>query len=59
MAQFLEYREKAERCRRLARDCTDQGTRETLLKLGDEYSAHAAALENAESRTRHPGAEDA
>jgi hypothetical protein len=58
MAQSLEYRAKAARCRRLARDCTDQDTRQTLLKLSDEYSAHAAALENAESRAQHPGADD-
>jgi hypothetical protein len=59
MAQSVEYRDKAERCRRLARDCTDQDTREALLKLGNEYSAQAAALENAESRSPHPGSDEA
>jgi hypothetical protein len=47
MAQSREYREEAERCRRLARDCTDQNARQTLLKLSEEYSARAAAPDNA------------
>ena len=59
MAQSAEYRDKAERCRRLARDCTDQDAREALLKLGDEYSAHATALANAESRARNQGSDEA
>jgi hypothetical protein len=46
MAQSLQLREQAERCRRLARDCTDEDVRDGLLRLAAEYAALAAAQEN-------------
>lgn len=46
MAQSLHFREQAGRYRRLARDCIDEDLRDGLLKLADEYTAPAAALEN-------------
>jgi len=58
MAQSLHLREQAGRCRRLARDCTDQDARDGLFKLADEYSARAAALEVAESIVRKAGPND-
>ena len=43
MAQlFLQFREQAERCRRLARDSTDPVLRDSLLGLAEEYAARAA-----------------
>jgi hypothetical protein len=54
----LDLREQAGRCRRLARDCTDQEARDGLFKLADEYSAQAAALEDAESMIRKAGPND-
>ena len=47
MAQSLQLREQAERCRRLARDSTDTNLREPLLAFAGEYAAQAAALEEA------------
>jgi hypothetical protein len=58
MAQSLQLREQAGRCRRLARDCTDQDARDGLFKLADEYSALAAALEDAESMVAKAGGND-
>ena len=49
MAQSFYLREQAERCRRLARDSTDPNLRDSLLKLADEYAAHARAQENDET----------
>jgi hypothetical protein len=46
MSRSLQLREQAERCRRLARDSTDDGPRDSLLTLAEEYIARAAALEN-------------
>ena len=46
MAQSLQLREQAERCRRLARDCTDPTLRDSLLRLAEEYAARAGAQEN-------------
>jgi hypothetical protein len=46
MAQSFHLREQAERCRRLARDCTDPTLSERLLKLAEEYAARADAQEN-------------
>jgi erythromycin esterase-like protein len=37
---------QAERCRRLARDSTDAGLSDRLLKLAEEYTARASAGEN-------------
>ena len=37
---------QAERCRRLARDSTDAGLSDSLLKLAEEYTARAGAGEN-------------
>jgi hypothetical protein len=46
MAHSLPLREQAERCRRLARDCTNDDVRDGLLRLAAEYIAEAAAQEN-------------
>jgi hypothetical protein len=46
MAQSFHLREQAERCRRLARDCTDLTLRDSLLRLAEEYAARAGAQEN-------------
>jgi len=46
MAQSFHLREQAERCRRLARDCTDPTLRDSLLRLAGEYAARAGAQEN-------------
>jgi hypothetical protein len=43
MAQSPELREQAERCRRLARDCTDPELRDSLMKLAEEFTARAGA----------------
>ncbi len=48
MAQSLQLREQAERCRRLARDSVDDDVRDGLVGPADEYTAEAAALENGE-----------
>ena len=58
MAQSLQLREQAERCRRLARDTTDTILRERLFELADEYAARAAAMEDPESPDRDAGSED-
>jgi hypothetical protein len=49
MVQSLHLREQAGRCRRLARDSTDEDVRLSLFKLAEEYSAQAVVLEDAES----------
>jgi hypothetical protein len=46
MAQSLQLREQAERCRRLARGATDPSLQNRLLRLTDEYAARAGAQEN-------------
>jgi hypothetical protein len=46
MAQSFQLREQAERCRRLARDCTDLALRDSLLKLAGEYAARAGSDED-------------
>jgi hypothetical protein len=46
MALSLQLREQAERCRRLARDCTDDAVRDGLLRLAAEHLAEAAAQDN-------------
>jgi hypothetical protein len=46
MAQSFHLREQAERCRRLARDCTDPTLRDSLLRLAGEYAARAGTQEN-------------
>jgi len=46
MAQSFHLREQAERCCRLARDCTDATLRDSLLGLAEEYAARAGAREN-------------
>jgi hypothetical protein len=45
MAQSFDFREQAARCQRLARDCTDIDLRDSLLKLAEEYTSRASALE--------------
>jgi hypothetical protein len=39
------YREKAARCRRLARQTTDQQIAERLLELAREFEQHADGIE--------------
>jgi hypothetical protein len=39
------YREKASRCRRLARQTTDREVAERLIELAQEFEDQAAALE--------------
>jgi hypothetical protein len=46
MTQSLSLREQAERCRRLARDSIDTGSRDGLLRLADEFTARAGAGED-------------
>jgi 3-methyladenine DNA glycosylase AlkC len=58
MVQFFHFREQAERCRRLARDCSDPSLRESLLKLAQEYTAQANVQENDETETWHAGPDD-
>jgi hypothetical protein len=58
MAQSLYFREQAGRCRRLARDCTDEHARDGLFKLANEYSARAAALDHAAQQVPEPGSHD-
>ena len=41
------YREKAEQCRRLARDVTARDVAERLTVLAEEYDAEAEAAETA------------
>ncbi len=52
MSQFVQLRDSAERCRRLARDSLDDGLRDGLLKLADEYIARAVALAGGENRVQ-------
>jgi len=42
MDQPFYLREQAERCRRLARDCTDPTLRDSLLKLAEEYTGRTS-----------------
>jgi hypothetical protein len=58
MAQALHLHEQAERCRRLARDTTDDVLRDSLLRLADEYIARAAALENGDASVHSAGRGD-
>ena len=45
------YREKAEQCRRLARDVTARDVAERLTVLAEEYDAEAEAAEAEGSET--------
>ncbi len=45
MADASYYREKAEQCRRLARESTDGVLVDSLTKMAAEYTAHANAIE--------------
>ncbi len=58
MSQSLQLREQAERCRRLARDSTDDGVRDSLLTLAEEYIARADALENVLSSVQNAGSDN-
>jgi hypothetical protein len=42
MAKSFHLREQAERCRRLAHDCTDPALRDGLLRLAEGYAARPA-----------------
>ena len=44
MDQPFYLREQAERCHRLARDCTDPMLRDSLLKLAEEYMGRPAPV---------------
>jgi hypothetical protein len=55
MAQSFHLREQVERCRRLARDCTDPTLRDSLLRLAEEYAARAGAQENDDTTVWHAG----
>jgi hypothetical protein len=46
MSHTFHLREQVERCRRLARDSTDDTVSDGLLKLAEEYSARADAEED-------------
>jgi hypothetical protein len=58
MAQSFDLHQQAERCRRLARDSTDIVLRDSLLKLAEEYTAHAATLEAAGDVIQTAGPEE-
>ncbi len=58
MAKSIELREQAERCRRLARDCTDDNWRANLLELAQEYLARAVAAEDGQGLMADPGPDD-
>jgi hypothetical protein len=46
MAQSSYFRNQAERFRRLARDSTDPALRDRFLRLADEFTTGATALES-------------
>jgi hypothetical protein len=56
MSQSLQLREQAERCRRLARNCTDDSVRDSLFGLAD--TRRASALEGQETAIRNTGSHD-
>ena len=58
MDQRFYHLGQAERCRRLARDSTDAGLSDTLLKLAGEYAARASAGENDGTAVRLADADD-
>ena len=55
MDQPFYLREQAERCRRLARDCTDPMLRDSLFTLAEEYTGRASAQENHETAVWRAG----
>jgi hypothetical protein len=57
-AQSFHLREQTERCRRLARDCTDPTLRDSLLKLAKEYAARAGAQESEGATVWQAGPQD-
>ena len=58
MVQPVNLHQQAERCRRLARDSTDPGLRDSLLRLADEYSARQAAQESPGTNLRNAGSDE-
>jgi hypothetical protein len=58
MGQTSPLREQAERCRRLARDATDLGVRDSLLSLAEEYSARADSEDTEGAAGSPAGAND-
>jgi hypothetical protein len=58
MDQPFYLREQAERCRRLARDCTDPMLRDSLLRLAEEYTVRASAQENDETAVWQTGPDE-
>jgi hypothetical protein len=58
MDQPFYLREQAERCRRLARDCTDPMLRDSLLTLAEEYTGRASAQESDETAVWQAGPEE-
>ena len=57
MDQPFYRREQAERCRRLARDCTDPMLRDSLLTLTGEYTGRASAREIDETAVWQAGSD--
>ena len=58
MGQPFYLREQAERCRRLARDCTDPMLRDSLLTLAEEYTGRTSAQENHETAVWQAGSDE-
>jgi hypothetical protein len=58
MDQPFYLREQAERCCRLARDCTDPMLRDSLLKLAEEYTGRASTRESDETAVWQAGPEE-
>jgi hypothetical protein len=53
--QPFDLREQAERCRRLARDCTDPMLRDSLVTLAEEDTGRASVRENHETAVWQAG----
>jgi hypothetical protein len=58
MDQPFYLREQAERCRRLARDCTDPMLCDSLLKLAGEYTGRASTREIDETAVWQAGSDE-
>jgi hypothetical protein len=58
MGQPFYLREQAERCRRLARDCTDPMLRDSVLTLAGEYAGRASAREIDEPAVWQAGSDE-
>jgi hypothetical protein len=58
LREQAEFREQAERCRRLARDSADPALRDSLLRLAEEYAARVDAGENDDPELWQAGSDD-